>query len=505
MSIKRKLNYALTCLFWILATTTMHIVAQTSAPELHSPKTIGASQINALLQADTESDELVYPEQVSSTFNSLFVGDPFTGGTQIAVDRAGGYHIAYRDMVGNYPFDTVYYGYCAANCANSNNWGTVDVYADDTPLSKPINVRLELDPSDHPRLAWIQDHPLNEVFVVYVECDTDCLNNDNWAGTYVVGDGGGSAFHHNTVSSRWFTLDNQGHPRFMYHYDIPATGYDLRYSFCDGNCVSDANWYDLTIATATDGDPAYALDFTSSNYPRVAVASNGGLYYLSCDAPCTLAANWQITYVDEQLDESIQLTLDAQDRPRIARFFNSDVVKYDWCDSGCQDSNNWNQRALSAFPPYSGIGIDLLFDSQNRPHIGFVGNRDVFETEAGYVHCLNDCDTPDTSVWAYDAVEREVQLPEIPLVNSCDVQTWDLDGPASIALDKDDQIVLGYVTANYQFDTSDPTWNCVYQLNMQGPECTGPIYNPLCFLPVASQYPRVSILLENIFLPMIRK
>ncbi len=508
MSIKRKLNYAFICLFWILATTTMHILAQTPSPEPQplAPEITNTNQINIILKTTTEATQTAAPGQNSGAFANIFVGDPFTGGTQIAIDSTGGYHMATHDLIGDYPGDTVYYGYCASGCASPANWGFIDVYTDDKPLSKPINVRLELDPLDRPRLAWIQDLSLDDDYVVYVECNANCLNTNNWVGSYIVSDGGGFAFHYNNNSSRWFTLDNQGQPRFAYIYDAPLSDGEIFYGYCNSNCASAASWVVATIASTTAWDPTFSLDFTGNHFPRLAAVADGELYYLSCDVSCGSAGNWQITFIAEQIDESIQLTLDSQDRPRIARYYNSNAIMYDWCNSGCQDANNWNHRALTAFPQHSGLGIDLLFDSQNRPHMAFVGNGSSLQMETGYAHCLNACDTPDTTVWAYNTVERDVHIPEIPLVNSCNIQAWDMDGPVSIALNTEGQVVFGYTAVNYQFDTLDPTWNCVYELDMQGPDCTGTIHNPLCFLPVALQYPRLSIPLDNIvFLPILIK
>lgn len=486
----------------------MHIVAQTPSPEPApvGPRLGDADETIPILRTITESTGVSSQFQLAGSYSSFFLGDPFTGGTQLAIDSEGGFHVASRDLIGDYAGDTVYYGYCALECDDPTNWNIIDIYTSNTPLAKTINVRLELDPSDRPRVAWIEDDPQNDSYVIYVECNLDCLNTDNWDGSFIAGDGGGFAFHTNNDSSRWFTLDNQGRPRFAYIYDEPLSQGEIRYGYCDTNCANANNWFVVTIAITDEWDPAYSLDFTDDNHPRMAVVAEGQLYYFACDVSCGVSANWQFTNIHEQLDDSIQLTLDAQNRPRVARYFNHNTVMYDGCNSDCMNPNNWDRQALTAFPEYAGIGIDLMFDGQNQPHMAFVGNGDFSQAETGYALCLSACDNPAASVWTYQVVERDDNIPEISLINTCNAQVWDMDGPVSLVLDTQGEVVFGYAAANYQYDTTRPTWNCVYELETTGPECTGNFPSPLCFLPVASQYPRVRIpvVLDEInFLPMI--
>src|SRR5579871_6112450 len=102
-------------------------------------------------------------------------------------------------------------------------------------------------------------------------------------------------------------MTTQGGLRIATTLDSSTT---LYYLFCDAACLNTSNWYFTGLFVARDADVALTLD--ANDRPRIAFSQGivGGqyastdenLYFAQCDTNCGNAANWSGLQIGQQYD-----------------------------------------------------------------------------------------------------------------------------------------------------------------------------------------------------------
>ncbi|MCZ7570512.1 MAG: hypothetical protein M5U01_18250 [Ardenticatenaceae bacterium] len=361
-----------------------------------------------------------------------------TYGTSLAVDGAGGIHVTYSiwigDDAGRRP---AYYAYCPAACTDKNHWAQ-------TRLGDGVqDVRLALDPAGHPRLLLYTSHPEDLLHdYQYAACDSGCTDSARWTITTVATSEDIGAGRSNQVD-RYFALDPQGRPRFIYH-DGAGDHFGTFYAACDSSCTLAGRWSEVLLTQEWLWTPS--LTFTATGEPRFAAHflrsdpdSVSKLVYIECDATCKRTAG--VVLVDLGGFPSFSLRLDASNRPRIAVFTSNvppwdqtppDTLFYLSCNTACADpeANLWNHHTLAFARPVDG-GLDLILDRANRPRIAYqAGGYGL-----AYAWCNANCETEDTG-WQSKIVEPSTAIdwPVLP-THDCTVSVWFIGRRPALALD----------------------------------------------------------------------
>jgi hypothetical protein len=344
-----------------------------------------------------------------------------TSGASVAIDAAGGIHVAYTainaDNTGIYP---VYYTFCAANCAAPSSWSAVNL-GDHGSLGG--YVQLALDPAGHPQVLWFDRVSFDQPGVYrYAVCGSQCTNSASWTLLDVAPSVG------SVDQSRYFALDSQGRPRFVYR-DQQTDHSGTFYAFCDAVCTDPANWFEIQLAPESLFDSALA--FTHAGGLRLASALSDKILYFECDTNCTDTANWSgAALFDAGSDRAFMLRLDGQDRSRIALYQGflgdgkqNNLLYYAWCDSACTSAASWSNRSLG-LPEYYGKDVDLAFDSQNRPRMAYYVDASPYAL--GYAWCNTSCESASAS-WQSRLAETSEQLNAsvpVPRQPGCTLSSW---------------------------------------------------------------------------------
>lgn len=405
---------------------------------------------------------------VSSFANNKTFFLPFNmNGTRyvdIKIDKLGGKHIAYGELNG----DGVFYGYCANNCELLENWSVSEVFNSSVSFgSEPSKIQLQLNPENNPRIGFeVNGYSTQSKGYYYSECDQECHDATNWhtvkfvlAGENILGE------------SRWFKLNKHGNPRAVTIFSEDANYLEdqrvtLIYSSCDNNCLELANWTYTSIATWPDMGltPSMytSMELTSMDKPRIGVFAlnstigSDGSYaslYFECNETCENYENWSWVYLQNQWVSQFDLTLDLEDRVRVAAYSDG-TISYSKCDDSCLNENNWHSTSIEGLPAESGYYINLVYDKLNRPHMAYTVNSSGSQLD--YLYCTNNCDSPEISNWCFSTLEYANLLEYIPFLNDdCSYQIWNLEGPVSLALDSVNNPFFGYSAANWQ------GWYCV--------------------------------------------
>jgi hypothetical protein len=384
-----------------------------------------------------------------------------TGGPTVLVDAQGGVHIAYNYHV---PLDETgspdaIYAYCpppASQCAQRDRWGAVN-------LGGPVDgVQLALTPAGKPRLLAVVPNNSKKEFV-YGECDDNCLTNDGWsfitvADSYNSGIGDVTGYY---LPDRFFALDPQGRPRFVFnngdHFADPDR-YGGYYATCDTSCTTEGSWL-VTRFTHEEQSPFRyesiefpSLTFTRDGRPRVLTrlsplerspedpsTSDAGIYYYECDGGCDNDANWERVKVTDRgygPYPAWDIEIDAQDRPRAA-FFRYDATDgtakrlfYMACEGGCLNRGAWNVIDIG-LPYGAGEGVDIELDAAGNPRLAFLDGGD----NLGYAWCDGACTTAASWKNAY-ADTAQLMEQEYPVARpiTCNAGLWDNYSP-SLSLD----------------------------------------------------------------------
>jgi hypothetical protein len=384
-----------------------------------------------------------------------------TYGTSVAVDSNGGIHAAYAiysgtDAQGNKP---AIYAYCAAQCADKNNWSTAH-FGEDVQ-----EVRLVLDPNNRPRLMLygpVYDPVWPRMRYQYAACNSGCTNAANWSITTLATPIEPTATREYD-NNHYFALDGQGRPALIYtdttQNDHPGTFY----LSCQTNCSNINQWTETLLTDGALFDKP-SLAFSPSGQPRLAFGyfdENSDLYlfYAQCDANCTDGANWSgTTLVQIHGTAMYSLRVDSSGRPRMGVFtgsyaydpFQPQKLYYLWCNSGCTGAQNW-YLTDTQMPYGSGDGVDLALDAHNRPRMSF----QMAGEGLGYAWCDTNCETGDGS---WESLEAEPQQAladdyEVLPIHRCTVSTWLNGQRTSLALDQSGNPRIGYDAQHWWYGT----------------------------------------------------
>lgn len=405
----------------------------------------------------------VRPAQAAGPF--AFFADPSfkTSNASIAVDSAGGLHLAfyYYEPANHQRPTYAVYAYCARQCDNDASWGSVGFGQD------VREVELELTPAGTPRLLITAESTVytagKDYF--YAACDNGCTQAAGWSFSHIAS-GWTSAIaldNDDELAQRAFELDGLGRPRFVYrdeNYKVSPAHAGLFYASCDTRCDDPAQWTHtrVTDTRANALERAYhpSLAITPDGRPRIVSAeffpigsTDATLAYFACEAFCDDPASWQ--RVDLMLrgggsEPSADLEVDVRGYPRIA-FYQEGLLNgqgkrlfYLTCDVLCLQRANWTIVDLG-LGTFNGQEPDLELDDQGRPRIAYA---DWNQGGPGLAACDANCTS--AASWRHTLLEdRNVVHKAWPVAYPphCDGGLWNALTP-SLSLGPTGAPVLAY-------------------------------------------------------------
>lgn len=407
-----------------------------------------------------------------------------TSNASAVTDADGGMHLGYLyyeavDQGENAPTYGVYL-YCASDCEDGANWNGVGFG------NHVTEIQVALTPNGEPRVLYRQvagERNGNDFF--YGECNQVCTDPAQWLVTQVATNSGMSIEELNDdgLPQRYFALDPEGRPRFVYGDRDTWREPDhlgTFYAFCDSDCTNASNWFETQINKDNGGQGPYraekfhypSLTFTATGQPRVvadgiSMQDEFFLYYLSCNGDCGDPFNWISTPLFARgsgVNVSYDVAVDAQGRPRIAFYEGAqlegkgDVLWYGWCDEACADGANW-QRYELGLGWGEGQTPDLELDASGKPRIAYVLRS---QGGLGYGRCDDDCETMGAQ-WQHQVVETNNDLVALwPMAHPqhCDGGIWEGATP-SLSLDQSGNALIGYdaiYNARCWYDVIDRQW-----------------------------------------------
>ena len=387
-----------------------------------------------------------------------------TNSASLVTDANGGMHIAYHYYEAandNAPTDGVY-AYCARDCESAANWKSVTIGA-------MVNeIQLALTADGRPRILYRVSSEQNGQIFYYAECNANCTQASGWSGAAVAYNQGMAVLEmsDDEQPQRYFALDPQGRPRFVYgdynsFRDPDHIG--SFYAFCDEGCTAASNWSEVQINKDNGGVGPYrsedfyypVLAFTPSGQPRVladgvTLNDESFLHYVACDSACEVAANWQSAPLWERgsgVNVSYDIEINAQGQPRVAYFDGARLggegewLYYGWCDQACTTATNW-QRYDFQFVSKEGQEPDLELDAEGKPHIAY-----AIYSQGGlaYSWCESACESANGQ-WTHKVLESRNDLAtawDVAYPPHCDGGIWDALTP-TLSLDKAGNAVFGY-------------------------------------------------------------
>lgn len=385
----------------------------------------------------------------------------------VIVDAVGGVHIVFtpESVTTEHPRRAALYAYCPTNCISAAAF-TIAELGDNVEYAN-----LALSPEGKPRVMTRLRPPSGNGFVYqYWTCESNCTNTTQWNTTSI-----GAAYARTTgwgePFSRFFTLDPQGRPRFVY-YDAGADTNDPHwgafYAYCNTGCGNAGNWQEVRLI-----EDAYAREFTltfsPTGQPRLAYMSYDPdaivqyVAYVECNANCASIANWSGLWLVDTVSASVTefatlaLRTDSSGRPRLALYTGTglggtltpNTLYYLSCVADpCTQGQSWQALNLGLPSTQGEAGVDLALDGQNRPRIVYHAPM-----AAGfglhYAWCNANCET-SAQGWHYQEIEpSEVVNQEMPIppwpgcsfpqcnppIPPCTISTWDTGMRPSLALD----------------------------------------------------------------------
>jgi hypothetical protein len=407
------------------------------------------------------------PPSASFFIEELPSIDRPTSHPTVMVDAAGGVHIVFtpESVTAEHPTRSVLYAYCPTNCSSAAAF-TIAELGDNVEYAN-----LALSPAGKPRVMARLRPPSGNAFVYqYWTCDSNCTNAAQWTVTSI-----GAAYARMTgwgePFSRFFALDPQGRPRFVYFdagadYNDPHWG--AFYAYCDVNCGSATNWHELHLIQDAHARE-FMLTISPTGQPRLTWASYDPdtivqyVAYGECNTNCANGANWYgIRLVDTvsasvSEDATLALRTDSNGRPRLVLYTGTglggtlepNTLYYLTCVAApCTQGQSWQVLNLGLPSTHGEAGVDLALDGQDRPRVAYHAPM-----AAGfglyYAWCNTNCATSEQG-WQFqeiepsEAVNQELPIspwpgcsfPECnPPIPPCSFSTWDTGLRPSLALD----------------------------------------------------------------------
>jgi hypothetical protein len=395
-----------------------------------------------------------------------FFADPQwnTNSASMVTDAKGGIHLAYHyyEAAGDGAPRHGVYEYCPSACDKTENWKSL-------AIGENVNeIQLELTPEGNPRLLYRVSSSNNGQIFYYAECNQNCTQAAGWNGAAVASNQGMATLElsDDERPQRYFELDPQGRPRFVYgdyNYFVEPDHIGTFYAYCDGGCTAASNWAETKInKESTTGsyrseDFYYpVLAFTPAGQPRVlaegyTMYDEPGLHYVACDTACENAANWQSALLWERgsgTEIAYDIETDVQGRPRVAYYDGARLngegnwLYYGWCNQGCTEAANWD-RYNFGFIAGEGQEPDLELDAEGKPHMGY-----IIASQGGglaYGRCTANCESHQ-SQWTHVGLESGTDLASawnVAYPPHCDGGFWQGLTP-TLSLDKNGNAAFAY-------------------------------------------------------------
>jgi|GEM_PF-5828443 len=289
------------------------------------------------------------------------------------------------------------YASCDTGCTTAAGWTVTRVEAKGDPGSGSAR-RFALDSQGHPR-AIFSSHTDPDVGTYFEACDTDCQTPSSWSEVKIsdtelsrpslaIGADG---------RARFLALDQSA------GRTTPETA-GMTYLECADAACSSLSGVNLPSVNNLQGD--LSLQLTAGDLPRAAVFTGSldtpdvldpnAVEYLWCDSACADGANntWAAANTHLSVGDSggaLALALEGQGRPRLAVKTDQGMA-YASCDTGCESSGGtWTQGTVddvtqlaTATPPSGcgvvgwvfgdeegGAGVSIALDPQGNPRLGY--------------------------------------------------------------------------------------------------------------------------------------
>lgn len=284
----------------------------------------------------------------------------------------------------------------------------------------------------------------------YASCDQNCTNVNNWTVIYLLSNHGTSTFDisDNITPQRYFTLNPQGRPRFVYqdnnYFYLEPDHLGSYYVYCDSGCTQASNWYETRITLAAQYDYEVikypSLTFTGDGRPRpladlIPLSGGDGIYYFACDVACGDGDHWQRVGLYQRgsgTSASWDLDLDSANRPRFAFYqgegsSSGEKLHYAWCNDNCLNAAAWGNVEVG-LGLKNGENPDLEIDQQGRPRVAYIMQGGG---GTGYAWCTGNCESQQPQ-WQHKVLDTATSLEAdypVALPVTCDVGMWDSIAP----------------------------------------------------------------------------
>jgi len=244
------------------------------------------------------------------------------------------------------------YAECNQNCLKPTNWKAIGLVSS---LMGALNDEeyFTLDPQGRPHFVFQNSAGV----AYYASCERVCTEGANWTAA-PISTPGFEPFNFELI------YDSSGRPRISFMTDPRIAEMYVGFAACDINCISATNWFVLPRLVHVGVDYDHSLAVDSQGRPRLAVYTGGytngptpddyRLLFLWCDDTCTAATSWFYTQVPlaATYGEDVDLAVDNQDRPRLVYYVRGGEgliygMGHTWCTARCTaDDAVWKSKML---------------------------------------------------------------------------------------------------------------------------------------------------------------